>query len=384
MSCTNCFNGCAETVSDQCVKYTGIDVPALGIQHGDTLATVENAIISFIEPFIDGSGIKPVIDPDIICTLVKQYLPTCTECNGFNLNDVLSAIIKATCDLQEEIDSIVAELAIINSPYDSDCLSLSPTANTHTVVQAIIDKLCQLDGNFTTLINNLPNTYVPINSSPGNPGINDYIEAYLASLPSDLVNAKMVPFVAYEYYGTLSGKFDGTGAGIGLWQDIYLCNGNNGTPDKRGRVAVCAIDGMGGGLLDPAVNPLASAANPNYSLNDSIYGANSVTLNTSQIPNHNHGLVVNFTDPGHRHVFGGDDQIGTLGGYTSLSPFSYDANSTMSGGGKNYYTKNTDGTQNLQSTGITISATNQPTGGGLSHNNIQPVYACYYIIYIPS
>ena len=41
MSCSNCFNGCAEITSDKCVKYTGADIPALGISYGDTLLHVE-------------------------------------------------------------------------------------------------------------------------------------------------------------------------------------------------------------------------------------------------------------------------------------------------------------------------------------------------------
>ena len=378
MSCTNCFNGCAEITSDQCVKYTGIDVPALGIKNGDTLATVENAIISFIEPFLDGSGIKPSIDTDIICNLVKQYLPACTECNGFNLNDVLSAIIKATCDLQIQINDIVADIATIEANYSVACLEeVTANAGTHDILQATINKLCEVQSNLAALSLDLSTNYIRIDQ------INEYIAAYLASLPSDLINAKMVPFVAYEYYGSLVGKFDGTGAGIGLWKDVYLCNGNNGTPDKRGRVAVCAINGMGGDALDPEVNPSVNIKNPNYSVNDTT-GVNFITLDVTQIPNHNHTPTAILTDPGHRHVFGGDDQIGTLGGYNSLSPFSYDASSSTTGGGKNYYTKNSDGTQNLQKTGITITVSNAAVGGGLPHDNIQPVHACYYIIYIPS
>jgi len=27
MSCTNCFNGCAEILSDQCIKYKIIELP---------------------------------------------------------------------------------------------------------------------------------------------------------------------------------------------------------------------------------------------------------------------------------------------------------------------------------------------------------------------
>lgn len=39
-NCQNCYNGCVETTSDQCVKYTGVDIPELGIVKGDPLSLV--------------------------------------------------------------------------------------------------------------------------------------------------------------------------------------------------------------------------------------------------------------------------------------------------------------------------------------------------------
>lgn len=45
--CSNCYNGCAEITSDQCIRYTGIDVPVLGIKTGDSLSYVEQALITF-------------------------------------------------------------------------------------------------------------------------------------------------------------------------------------------------------------------------------------------------------------------------------------------------------------------------------------------------
>ena len=38
MSCDSCYNGCVETVSDECVRYTGIDYAALGVNTGDNIA----------------------------------------------------------------------------------------------------------------------------------------------------------------------------------------------------------------------------------------------------------------------------------------------------------------------------------------------------------
>ena len=98
----------------------------------------------------------------------------------------------------------------------------------------------------------------------------------------------MIPFTVLEYYGPLT-NFDGTGAGITAlgFDKIYLCNGLNGTPDKRGRVGVGAVDSVPGGPLDAAVNPAASTFNPNYAVYD-VGGANSVALITSQLPAHSH------------------------------------------------------------------------------------------------
>lgn len=41
---------------------------------------------------------------------------------------------------------------------------------------------------------------------------------------------RMVPYEIVRYYGDLD-NFALGGAGIGKWENIYLCNGGNGTPD---------------------------------------------------------------------------------------------------------------------------------------------------------
>ena len=56
-NCNNCFNGCTEIVSDRCVKYTGIAIPSLGIQTGDTLSFVEQALSTFLLSALNGTGI---------------------------------------------------------------------------------------------------------------------------------------------------------------------------------------------------------------------------------------------------------------------------------------------------------------------------------------
>jgi microcystin-dependent protein len=189
----------------------------------------------------------------------------------------------------------------------------------------------------------------------------------------------MIPYAAIEYYGPLT-NFDGTGAGISAlgWDKVYLCNGSNGTPDKRGRVGVGAIFDVPGGPLSSVVNPIY-AGNPNYDLGD-LVGANTVGLNVSQLPSHTHATTVSqstatkanglLVDPGHTHYAGHTpEQWGGSGtiGITTNSP-------------QNVLT--TSSYTNISVT-TAVGVSNGNTGSGENHANIQPVIAAYYIMYIP-
>jgi microcystin-dependent protein len=375
-TCSNCYNGCTEIVSDKCVKYTGVDVPVLGIQTGDSLSFVEQALITFLTSTLDGTGIKIDIDPDIICALVQEYLPTCGDLTAV---DLFNALIKATCDLQEQIDVIVAELAILNGNYDIDCLTgVTSSSDTHAIVQAVITKLCDVSADLVALALDLDTNYVKLAD------LNALIQAYLDSIApaTNIQYKKMVPYTAVEYYGPLS-NFDASGAGLsGLgWQNVYLCNGNNGTPDKRGRVGVGAIQGVGGGALNPNVDP-TFPGNPNYNLN-MLQGTNTITLTTNQIPSHTHLNTLVFNNPDHTHfTVGGNTSNALITSSTSI------ANSAALGGNSSYTLTQgavpaTAGLTSPSKSNLTINYTNVAAGGGLSHSNIQPVLACYYIIYLP-
>jgi microcystin-dependent protein len=383
MSCTNCFNGCAETVSDQCVKYTGIDVPALGISNGDSLLSVEQAIISFLVPAINGTGIKPIIDDSYICTVVRQYLPACTECTGFTLNEVLTAIIRAACDLQTQVTTNTNAITALNANYTIGCLTgVTASSDTHDIVQAVINNLCNLNSAFTTLLLTLPLTYVSIAN------IDTYIAAYLTS-QNFLAKAKdrMIPYAAIPYFGPLSNypspgdTLSVTGAGTGYWEKVYLCNGDNATPDLRGRTVV-GVTGMGVGVLDPEVNP-STPGNPNY-LVTTEYGANTVTLGLGQVPNHNHlGSSATSVDSGHYHLnvaYGNEEGLGTVG-TSILNSKDYNNSSDYALYGST--SDPTTGQTGIGNSIITTTLNIVSNGGGGSHNNVQPSRGAYYIIYIP-
>lgn len=362
-NCNNCYNGCAEIVSDQCVRYTGVNIPELGIETGDTLAHVEQQITTFLVGTLDGSGITIPINPAIVCPLIDQYLLPCVSCTGISLQDIVIALIKAACDLQVQVDAVVADIATLNADYDAACLSgVTNSSNTHDIVQAVIDKLCQLEIDLAALALDVDTNYVKIAD------LNTLIAAYLSSLaPVTQQYQKMVPYTVVEYYGPLT-NFDAGGVGLaGLgWDNIYLCNGANGTPDKRGRIGVSVTAVPGGGAYNAAVDP-GIAGNPNYTLSLAI-GENNVVLSPSELPAHTHSASVIVTDPGHFHTISNQSDNDAGSGKVAVGGNPPEGSNPIT---------------DTSTTGITVSVTNGSTGGGDSHNNIPPVLACYYIMYIP-
>ena len=378
MACNNCYNGCVETTSDKCVRYTGNNVESLAIDNGDSLYVVEQALIAKVVSFLDGTGIKINIPIGDYCTLVTQYLPPCfPACGDPSAKELFTALVKAACDLQTQVDGVEATLATLNANYTIGCLTgVTASSDTHDIVQAVITKLCQLGVDLAALALDVDTNYVKLAD------LNNLITAYLASLgPSTAPQySKMVPYTVVEYYGPITGNFDVSGAGVGSWEQIYLCNGNNGTPDKRGRVGVGAIVGVGGGAMNPAVDP-SNPDNPNYALNVGV-GANAVTLTATQMPAHTHSVTV--TDPQHHHFVAGSDTTASASPINATTPIA----SGGSAGTNTAYELHpstlsaTVGKTSSASTGINVSL--GTTGGGNSHSNIQPVLACYYIMHIPT
>jgi microcystin-dependent protein len=368
MSCDSCYNGCVETVSDECVRYTGIDYVALGVETGDNLVSVEQAIMNALVPLLTGVGDDITLSAGDVCALVTGYL---TAGLTHTSREWIIALSKGECDLQAQIVAINNTLAILNADYSIGCLTgVTASSDTHAILQAVITKLCTVASDLVTFETQVDSTYVKLSD------LNALIAAYLSEQGSSSQNyLKMVPYTAVEYYGPLT-NFDGTGAGlVNLgWDKIYLCNGLNGTPDKRGRVGVGAIVSVPGGPLDPEVDPTYSG-NPNYALYTTT-GANTVTLNTTQLPAHTHLPTVTngaatVTDPGHFHYAGnspeGWDSSGSIG-IVNRSPANVPTSTAFTG------------ISVSTNVGVTIAS----TGNDVAHNNIQPVVAAYYIMYIPS
>jgi len=360
MSCQNCFNGCVEITSDKCVRYTGEDFPILGISTGDTLLSVEEKILNFLLSISTGATIFPVISQENVCNLIQDNLPAV---GPYNLDDYLNTLIKVACSLDSRIT--ILETQNPNTPYELNCLFANPTdsSDTHAVLQLVIDKLCVTSAGLATFEALVDSTYVKITD------VNTYIANYLATTPSEQkISNRMAPYSITAYGGPLN-NFDASGAGIGDWDRIFLCNGLNGTLDLRGRVLVGSTSGMGGSGMSSAVNP-AVAGNPTYNLNQT-QGSNSVILNQSELPSHTHTVGNVSQAPDHVHGFQdpvsvANAGLGSVQRFTSAS----DINSI-------------DITETEPAGSHTHTVTINSTGGNQGHPNYQPGIGIYYIIYIP-
>jgi len=373
MSCQNCYNGCTETISDQCVRYTGIDVPTLGISTGDPLSVIEQSLTTFLVSTLDGSGIKIDLSSINICALVRSYLPACSTCSDISIVDIAKALIETSCDIQAQIDAIGVTLTALNADYTIGCLTgVTTSSDTHAIVQATITKLCSVDASLAFVINQLPSYALKTE-------ICTLIQQCTSETAAASASSNMLPYSVIPYYGAISGYptvsdgFSGTGAGYGYWVNVYICNGQNpGVPDLRGRVAVGSTD-MGSVNWPSQTNP-STPGNPTYGYktSTSVQGSNTTTLSLGQIPAHNHS---------------GSSAT------TSISPNPHSHNYTTRNNNNRAQFSNSErevttyATSTLATTSVSLTAATTMTivsqGNNEAHSNVQPGLAVYYLIYIP-
>lgn len=367
MPCTDCFAYCPTPMTDRCVEYTGDDIPLLGICKGDALYELEAAIVEKLLAVMDGTGITfENISLKEDCEFIYNLL----EDDDETLATILKAVIDGECSLKESIDSI---LAVINKPLsiNAPCLTL-PTAPTRDdVLAATAAKVCALN----TTITAVSEDYVKASE------LCDSVQACLKAVNDGNTDTvvqeytKMPKNAPTLYIGPMS-VFDGSGKGIAAsgYDKVYIMNGNNGTPDWRGYIGVGANTNVVGPTLDTAVDP-SQAINAGYSMAPGAKkGTYAETLTTLQSAAHTHTA----TQPAHSHLL-----VGT-GDNAALTSGSFITKSHSSGGNLGYGLEGSSGGASVgKSSDATPAITVSSTGGGQPHNNLPPVVAAVWIVYLP-
>lgn len=364
-------SNCVDPVSSNCVIWQGEDIACLDITTGQTLTEIENAVATRICELADDIDLSTV-------TLCGDFIELMSGVD-ITIGNLLKTLLTYNCSLKTLIDTVKAKTEE-GLTLDYKCLDVEidpcneTEYNLQTILQILINNFCTLkttvDGIADSILETINDTIVETVTDMMQTCQTDRIVSN--NLPGDerklTFRGFVPPYCPIPYVGSLE-YFDSSGKGLddGPMCGWYLCNGSNGTMDLRGRVPVCAIQGMGGGALDPSVDPnLPKNSGSNYVSGDS-GGEVRHLLTSAESGSKSHTHTV--TDPGHNHTVLG--MVNSLGGDGGV------------GEPRNDYTgpSNPRYVTDSKTTGITISSYVGESASAY-HENRMPYRATYYIMMI--
>lgn len=170
----------------------------------------------------------------------------------------------------------------------------------------------------------------------GNVTVNGKLACNTPEGAKEVVPVPVGGIIMWTQSSAPDGEAWATGSNSGHWA---ICNGQNGTPDLRGRFIVGVHDTSTGIIEDPNNN------RKRYTLDDK-GGEELHQLTTDEIPPHSHSVSLPRTD--YKEDFQAHSNVFTL--------------RTDYNGGNGSFSTKVDG------------------GNGNSHNNLPPYYALYYIM----
>lgn len=364
-------------VSINAVYWDGEDLPScFEICNGDSIQPLVYDIATYVCETLSKIDVADV-------TLCGDYVQLLGS-QDKNIANLFQILITKGCSLSELVEEIQQKVDTetpINVDFKCLQLDLDPCAEPgdltiSNVFQIIIDNFCDLITQFdefkeeinTTIENEIGDF---IDNLVTSPQTNRVIKDTTSGSTRYTLRGFIPPHTPLPYFGSLS-YFDVSGKGSGIMDGFYICNGNNGTIDMRGFQPIGATQGVGGGSLDPIVDPVLNVVSPTAAYSPGAKGgkiSNYLTLN--QIPDHSHTYTIN--DPGHYHyMFGSSSTTGNSG----LSPEATVTTFFSNGSNLGYSIQATNPSNNPATIGRTSTST---TGITITMGGIQGYTSVNYI-----
>ena len=237
-------NSCTDITSSTCVLWMGDAITDLDICKGDTLTEVLNISLDKLNNITKGLGITITYLDYTDCT----FLNIIKGDQNSTLEVALETFFTAICQLKTTTDTAATKEAAYTTTEDYTLGCLSPLADPcdgpvvfHTLIQAIITKLCALNTQFesiATTIMDITEEIVGnfiIDGGVISAGGNGIAYTGTGATGKAVIAALVPPNSPILYIGSTS-FFDVSGVGLPNtpYQGWYLCNGNNGTPNSTG------------------------------------------------------------------------------------------------------------------------------------------------------
>jgi microcystin-dependent protein len=378
---SGCNSGCSnyfgKTTLDSTVKYTGPTIPAFGICTNDFLSEVEAVILQKLIDYSTGVGISiPDIDLTTCGAFTGCTLACCNTCT--DLPCLLECYKTAICSIFDDVTTLQTQVTGFLTGYDTKCLTgVTSTSLVNVVLQELITEFCTLVSAFNVLNSTLSGFTAGINTTIGN-----FLSSALGSCQTPslgktgagaTVNYQLKGFAPIGAIMPFAGnmtEFDSTGLGLAGTGSCgwAICNGNNGTVNMSGLIPMGTTSGsmgtpvIAGATLTTAYN--TTAGEYNHTLTNAQVPATAVSVTGT----HTHDITAvsdaKSTTTVSNNIWVIDCTTtvpGTVGPDASAPP--YNIPHTFSG----------------KISSVTQTLTGAVAGSGLSHNNMPPYRALYYI-----